>query len=281
MGLKEAISSALDALERVSSPTLAEVAPALRAAELEVASFIRGVPSSKAGSVSRKRALLMQLSKLRVRVDAKLGNGMRRELRADTSKAARISIKHMERMVLAGGSIPRVKLEESLVMARKGGLLLERSNRLGTKYGKDVADDVRRRLMTGVLAGDTREDLTKRLLQSSGLIRHIEKHGGLDRLTDTSAEKLRKTYTFWADRLAVTESAGAWNEAAMESISTLNRDDPGYMAKVDATRDLKVCSICKSLDGKLISPGGSLRGFGVPPFHCYCRCGLVPWRRDW
>lgn len=90
-----------------------------------------------------------------------------------------------------------------------------------------------------------------------------------------------------ADRLIVTEAAGAYSIAYKQSAIAVAQSgvlppEVTVYYRWDALRDSKTCSLCRSLDGKIVGVSesydtirkGEYESYMYPPSHSRCRCAI-------
>lgn len=183
------------------------------------------------------------------------------------------------------GTIRPVALEASTILAEGKKTLWPRMQNSAARYTGQVAEDIRKQLAIGVVRGETVDQLTTRLVKLGGPKGHVALRGQLGKpgaVAEHITEGLFKRYRGYAERLVRTETVNAYNQLALEGISELNAEDPGYKKRWDAAIDGRTCAWCHSYDHEVVDEGKNFHG-GVqaPPVHPNCRCAVVLWRAEW
>ena len=78
-------------------------------------------------------------------------------------------------------------------------------------------------------------------------------------------------------RLVHTETAALQNKSALDAYKELGVDK----VRILGTLDSVTCSLCGSMDGKILPRTQLEQGVSEPPFHPNCRCTTVPYDEDW
>ena len=153
----------------------------------------------------------------------------------------------------------------------------ERYYTRGSAFGGAARDSAASALRLSVLKNETFHEATGRLQKAVGP--HVSH------------------YT--AERFVRTEIMDAYNHYAVEGMGLLEKQDPGWVLRVDASLDSRMCPMCGSLHGKIAdvmnaklfrgsyqkASGDNMVTVHVeaarPPFHPRCRCVVMPWRIAW
>lgn len=295
MLLAEAIHANELAVQRASIPELRRLLPILRQAERELGAglgkWLKKQSPSDTYDRHRHRALVAQLHESIQTVEKRLGPAFAEDVDQQTIHARQIAQAKLQGMVEAGsaqyeGAIRPLRIDVAAIMADERHTMLAQMQTRASKYSKDIVSDINSRLALGMLRGETVDQLTSRLLQSTGLIK-VFKARGPDAIAAGASDRMFRTYKWWAESIARTELVNAYAETQARSLREADREDPGWLMKWDAANDWRVCKWCYSLDKTTITPDGMFPSVGKlgarphPPLHPCCRCSLVPWRREW
>lgn len=119
-----------------------------------------------------------------------------------------------------------------------------------------------------------KEELVNKLKTdfSQSLIRGESRDKIISRLSKDLEQDKKKTA-----RLVHTETAALQNKAALDAYKELGVDE----VKILGTLDSVTCSLCGSMDGKILPRTQLEQGISEPPFHPNCRCTTVPYDEDW
>lgn len=215
-------------------------------------------------------------------------------LRAAAEGAGEMAIGHLVKELarfgaVFGETIRPIQLKQAAIMAAGRETLIPRFRSSAARYGADITADIRRQLAVGIVRGETFHELTNRLVQLGGPKGWVSLRGVAGEpgsYVEFISEGLFRKYRGWAERVVVTESLNAYNVHHLEGLKQAEEEDPGYLARWDATIDVRGCPICASLDGKTVAIGAPFgrRESGPythPPAHPRCRCALTPWRKEW
>ena len=132
-------------------------------------------------------------------------------------------------------------------MARGHKTLIPRFRNSAARYGADITADIRRQLAVGIVRGETFTQMTERLVQLGGPKGWVSLRGVLGEpgsYAEFISEGLFRKYRGWAERVVVTESLNAYNVHHLEGLRDLNEEDPGYLARWDASIDARGCPRC-------------------------------------
>ncbi len=188
-----------------------------------------------------------------------------------------------------GESLVGPQINIATMMARGNKMLAPRLETSAKRYGAAIGNDLRFQLAVGVARGETFEQMVQRLRRLGGptgpvAVRGI--FGQPNAIVEDIPEGLFVRYRHFAERYVRTEMMNAYNVQHDEGIRELNntrsKGEPVYMRRWDAAADMRVCSECKYLDGKLATVGGLfVGGYDQPPAHPNCRCICVAWLQSW
>lgn len=184
------------------------------------------------------------------------------------------------------GGVPTMpQINTAAVLAQGNKLLWRRHETSARRYAGAVGDDIRQQFAIGVAKGETFEQLVTRLrrLGDPGARKR-----GIDPGADAAgiADGMFRRQKHMADRLVRTEMMNAYNVQHDEAIVQANEQRPEgddeYLRKWDAAADLRICPLCRELDGTVATLDGTFRG-GIrsPPRHPYCRCVILAWMARW
>lgn len=281
--LADAMVTNQGALERVADADLPELVSVLREIRADVR---RQLTRMEADSYNahRARALYVQVDKVARKANDRVETAFGAEVRDRIPIAAKASVDGFKRMVRAGerefpGSVRPLRIDVASVLARAERSAFARLNKRANALGDVLERDIRRTLMSGIIRGETVDEMASRVLRGTGLIRKLQGDPGrqLDAIVDAPFGRARST----AEMYAQTELVNAYNTVQADEIREANLDDPGYVMKWDAAID-RVCPLCVELDGELCEIDGVFPGgIPYPPRHWRCRCAVVAWRREW
>lgn len=185
-----------------------------------------------------------------------------------------------------GGGVPSIpNIKAAAIIAQGDKLLWKRHETSARRYAGAIGEDIKHLLSVGVAKGESFDQLVNRL-------RRIGSAGRTARPIEPGADSaeiaggLFGRYRWWAERLVRTEGMNTYNVMHDESIAYANEHRPDgdeeYLRRVDAAADARVCSLCRSLDGKVTTIDGTFPGgYSSPPFHSCCRCTVLAWLRRW
>lgn len=283
------------ALNAATTPQMRKLLPVLKQAEREMARGL-GVWVSKQAptdryTVHRHRALLAQLRTAIATIERKAGPALSDDMRTQGTKAQRIGMTQLEKLVEAGsqefeGAIRPLRIDVAAVLTNERRTMIGQVDSSATRYGREVHDDIRNRLMLGVVRNETIDQMTSRLLASTGMIR-VFKRLGPARAMEGAAGAIFNSYRSHAETIARTEMVNAYATVQARAIREADREDPGYLKKWDAAADKRVCRWCAMLDEVTVKPNELFPRIGRfarrphSPLHPRCRCAVVPWRREW
>ena len=276
------------ALDAVSVADLRELSRAIAEAQAETAELVHNALEAADAGWQERRAsgLLLQLTKATAQIKKRLGAAATADLDRDARRAMDTAARHAQRMMDAGmGEHVAARFDVASVLADSKRTVWSRFASSSRRYAGDVGETMRRKLMVGIIRGDSLDELTTRVLKGTGMIRRLKERGDIRSIADASADATFSVARSWGERLVHTELVNAYGEVAKNSIADANRDDPGWVEKWDAANDRRVCIDCSYLDGSIIDAGKvfkSRRGTcDHPPLHPFCRCALIPWRLEW
>ncbi len=187
---------------------------------------------------------------------------------------------------LFGGGIPAMPQISTAAVIAKGDKLLWRQHATSAKrYAGAIGDDIRQMFAVGVAKGETFEQLVTRL-------RRIRNPGARTKEIDSGADasdiadSLIGRYRWWGERLVRTEMMHAYNVQHDEAVEQANdqrpEGDEEYLRRWDAAADVRVCPLCRALDGRVTTIKGTFPGgISSPPRHPCCRCVVLAWMRRW
>ena len=93
----------------------------------------------------------------------------------------------------------------------------------------------------------------------------------LDNNADDLVEKARKEV----------EARVTRGESADKMVDAISKELGVDEIKILGTLDSVTCSLCGSMDGKILPRTQLEQGISEPPFHPNCRCTTVPYDEDW
>lgn len=295
MLLIDAIGANRDAINHATKPQLRKLLPVLKQAEREMTTELgkwlyRNPPTAKYDK-HRHRSLIAQLHGAISTIEGKVSPAFTADTEHDGEHAQHIAMNRLLAMVEAGSAqfeaaIRPLRIDVAAVMTNERKTMVGTFSKRAKTYSNDVIQDIHSRLMLGVVRGETVDQLTSRLLQSTGLIKAYKARGP-NAIAEGAAGKVFNTYRWWAESIARTELVNAYASVQAKSLKQANREDPGWLMMWDAANDARVCRWCNSLDRETVAPDESFRvvgRFGArphPPLHTCCRCALIPWRAEW
>lgn len=290
MNLADAMAANRAALDRTTTPDLRRLLPALRQAEREAGAklgkWINEQSPDSRYTLHMHRSLLYQLRHTIDLVENELASGIATDLTRQSKEVMAASMANLQQMITVGtrqfkSSIQPLRLDVAAVIGGGERWARSRFPVSGRKYGRALADDIKNRLMLGAVKGESVDQLTSRLLQSTGLIKYY-KDKGAKAVGDAISGRLFATYRSWADGEVRTQLVDAYGEVSAGGIRQAESEDPGWLKEWDAAADRRVCHVCAGLDKMRVSPDKSFRGgLDHSPAHRRCRCAVVPVRREW
>jgi hypothetical protein len=252
------------------------LAPIMRQAQGELAGDLRVWLASHAKdgnerfTAQRYRQALLQLGHAMDTLGNRLGGkdgALAATLKAQGAGAGALALSHLEQEVAGfsavfGHSVRPLQLPQAAILAKGDKLLIPRYRNSAARYGKAMTDDIRRELAVGVIRGETFDELTTRLVKMRGprgLVSLRGLQGSPGAHHEVIAEGLFVRYRGWAERIVRTEAMNAYNEHAQNGLAQLEREDPGWVQKWDATVDARGCEICRGLHGATIGAPGAAK----------------------
>src|ERR1041384_2396051 len=164
MKIKEAMAVNRSAIVDATRPDLKRLLPILREAERETAAALgkwlyKQSPDQRYDH-HRNRTLLAQLHVATELIEERLGPAMAGDLRAQAGHVATLSLNRRDTMIQSGsrqfeGVIRPLRLDVAAVLGGGERYMRAKFPIDGRKYGKRVADDMKARLMLGVIRGET------------------------------------------------------------------------------------------------------------------------------
>jgi len=272
----------------LSDPELEDVLPVLYDIRSEVAEalkdFLKREDPASEYSLQKHRALVVQLDDAIKTAEEDLPRATVRELRGGAAKTGRISIEKLRRMVEEGerrfaGAASSLRIPVAKVLTNVDRTMMGRYAYRSQRYAGDVGRRIRNDLATGVIRGESIDQLAKRLL--GGRYTATAKRGATA-VADGMADSMFFRNKADAERLVRTEMVNAYTENQLESMKQLNEDDPGWKKMWDAANDMRVCPLCYDLDEQVVDYDKNFKG-GIkgPPLHPNDRCSIVPWHERW
>lgn len=295
MLLDAAIHANRLAVQQASIPDLRRMLPVLREAEgqlsTELGRWLKHTAPSEPYTRQKHRSLLAQIQESILTVERRLGPAFAADVEARSTHVRMDAMGRLHAMVEAGseeyeGSVRPLRIDVAAILSDERHLLVAQMRAKASTYAADVVDDVGNKLALGFIRGETVDQLTSRLLQSTHLIAAFKKRGP-GAVGEAAAESMFRKYRWWAQSIARTELVNAYAESQSRAIREADGADPGWLMKWDAANDARVCKWCYSLDKTTVGPDemfpsvGKFRPRPHPPLHRCCRCSLVPWRREW
>lgn len=281
------------AIVKSTTPQLRALLPILKQAENEtkhkLGRFFAMVNPDTTYTRHMNRVLLGQLRTSIDLIERRVGGAFAKDLTVESAVARTHGMARLQNMVEVGsrhfeGSIRPLKIDVAAVMTNSSRMAWSRHRGEVGRYVGELSTDIRSRLMLGVLRGETVDQLTSRLLQSTGLIRELKRQ---NKVGEGVAENLFNRYRSSAERIATTELVNAYATVQNNAIIEAEKTDPGWFKMWDAAADKRVCLYCRRLDRTYAEPDGAFpdpsSGARIPhpPLHPRCRCALVPWRMEW
>ena len=288
------VRESVAAVDALAPEALRAVLPALRAVRDELqgdlSEWLQKAPAGDTRfSALAKMQALRSLESTFARI-AELNPAMERALTIGRKASGPLAIANLDTEIarmsaIFGHGVPTIPdIKTAAVIARGDKLLWKRHEASARRYAGNVGDDIKQLLAQGVAKHDTVDQIVRRLRQLGGGQR---KPGPIDPGQDAHviAGGMFQRHKFWADRLVKTELMFAYNvqhDVATEQLNAGRLDgEPAYQRKWDASADMRVCPICKGLDGQIAPIGGAFRGGYSPPAHPMCRCVVLAWLPRW
>lgn len=289
------VRESVSAVDALAPSALHALAPALRTARDELrrdlSAWLSKVDdgANRFGAFQRQQALRAMEGALE-RV-AELEPAMAQSLRQARHLTGPLAVANLDTELqrlgaLFGGGIPVMPQISTAAVIAQGDRLLWRQHKTSAKrYAGAIGDDVKQMLAVGVAKGETFEQLVTRL-------RKIRNPGAKAKSIDPGADAgdiadgLFGRYRWWGERLVRTEMMHAYNVQHDEAVEQANdqrpEGDEEYLRRWDAAADVRVCPLCRELDGRVTTIKGRFPG-GItsPPRHPCCRCVVLAWMRRW
>jgi hypothetical protein len=295
MLFEDAVRANAMAVKQASIPDLRRLLPVLRQAEgdlsRELGRWLKRRSPDETYDKHRHRALVAQLREAIGESERRIGPALAEDVDHQAHDTRAVAAGHLRSMVEAGsaqyeGAIRPLRVDVAAILADEDQLLLTKMRAKGARYSADVVGDINNRLALSVLRGETVDQMTSRLLQSTGLVRAFKERGPAA-VGEGIAGQWGRKYKWWAESIARTELVNAYAESQVRALREANGEDPGWVLRWDAANDWRTCWLCRSLDKSTAEPDQSFRAVGRfgarphPPLHSCCRCGVFPWRRSW
>lgn len=192
---------------------------------------------------------------------------------AGEAKASSLSLEQLNRELRDLGGQFGDPIKVSLSAARElsddiRGLLANQFETSMQRYGLDVLNKVRGRLISGVIAGDSPRDIAKEIAGRSGSLGEV-----------TKVE---------ADRLVRTEISTAYGHANTTAMKRAQKQIPD-LKKTWIHVGSYDCPVCSALHGTTrpmdgawtFKQGKRERTVAGPPAHPNCSCRAIPTRASW
>lgn len=280
--------------EAAARATLREALAELRA---DMAQWLATAEEPEARFTAQRLRLARLLLEQGLRdLEQRLDVGIQETLYEMDSEAMELSRENLRRETIMYASTfglgAAAPIERAARIRRGEDLLMRRYRTSAARYAGQVRRDIQRQLAVGVAKNETFSQLTRRLQRIGGprglvALRGVVGEEGA--VVERIEEGLFRRYGYWAERLVRTEGIEAYNREHLRDLREHAEGDPGYVSRWDAAEDSRVCEICRSLDGLVVTltddfPAGA---YGAdsdrrhPPAHPNCRCALIPWRREW
>lgn len=200
-----------------------------------------------------------------------LGRAMRKQLGA----IADMSNDHLQRelnelgRIFAGTDHQVLNIDMIRLQETGTRVIDKRLEATAARWGEGTWRDMKRQLAIGVAQGESIEEMTNRLT-------------ALKSGSSSPAESIMSRYKGWARRIVRTEMIWAYNVQHTNAIREAHELDPEIMRRWDATLDSRLCVLCQGLHGEVVGIDEDFSdGTDMPPRHPYCRCHVLPWRKDW
>lgn len=168
-----------------------------------------------------------------------------------------------------------------------GASLLRRHQSSFQRYGKGMVADFERVLRAGQLQGLTHEQMVSRLIESGKAGGHTAKslnENEPQHFPEPSGYVKRR---YWAERIVRTETAHAYNGAALQTMHETRKDEfPDLQKKILATFDLRTALDSVAVHGQVRKledyfTDGAGRTYLYPPARPNDRETIIPWRPHW
>lgn len=289
--LKRILGQVAHQAAELPEEALAEFIPVLAEAHVtltrDLRRWLRGVADgSKRFTAQQYRQALLQIKTAMKQLGEKVPLELRRALARADGPAGDLAFSHLERQVVEFSRVfggPRMMMralpfDRAAILAQGKRARILRYESSAFRYGEEMVRDIRRHLALGVVRGESFTELTERLVRLGGPAGTVN----MGRAAERISEGLFKRHRFWAERIVRTEVLATYNEHEMNALHELEKNDPGWFKRWDATLDHRGCKICRSLDGQVRELDETFEGgYMQPPAHPLCRCGVTPWRKEW
>lgn len=293
--VRRLVRESVQAVDALVPPAMRAVVPALVQARDELRSDLQSwLATAKNGAdrftAADKQAALRALEGALDRIQD-LHPAMASALAGQRHATGPLAIANLDNEIrrlsaIFGGGVPVIpNIKAAAIIAQGDKLLWRRHETSAKRYAGAIGEDIKHLLSVGVAKGESFDQLVNRL-------RRIGSAGRTARPIEPGADSaeiaggLFGRYRWWAERLVRTEGMFAYNSMHDESIAYANEHRPDgdeeYLRRWDAAADVRVCSTCRSLDGKVTTLDGTFPGgYSSPPCHSCCRCTVLAWLRRW
>lgn len=178
-----------------------------------------------------------------------------------------------------------ISLNPARIIGSADKTLIPRHRTSAKRYADSVWQDMRNQFRVGLLAGETNDQLVRRLIRLGGpkgivALRGVAGEPGAQ--TELIAEGLFRRYRHWADRVIRTEVINAYNVQADEGLREANDIDDEIKRRWDSSLDSAMCVVCSGLHAEVREVDEAFStGDMHPPAHPNCRCAVVAWHESW
>jgi hypothetical protein len=296
MLFSEAVAANRAAIMATTVPQLRRLLPLLKRAERETArglgQWLAAADPGARYDKHKHRALVGQLRSAIALVQKRVAPALSDDITTQGKSTRAVGLGQLEQMIEAGqarfkGAVSPLRLDVAAMMTDEHRMMIGQVESSAARYAGAVGGDIQNRLMLGVIRGETVDQLTSRLLASTGLIRVFKAMGPM-RVAEGAAANIFNSYRSNADGIARTELVNAYAAVQARAIGEADKEDPGYLMRWDAANDWRLCAWCHALDEVTVKPGEMFSRRGSrssprphPPLHPRCRCAIVPWRPGW
>lgn len=182
MSLDAAIAANEQALARLSGIELRMLGPILRKMRDDLTRVLRDYDGDGTYSIARQRAALLQLQKVVKQIERTAPQALGQDLVRGGETAIRGGIRGLRKMVEEankqyGGIATSLRLDVAAVLADQRRTMIGRAKHTAAVFGARVSRDIRRDIMTGIVRGESVDQITNRVMRHK--MGHVK--GGIPR----------------------------------------------------------------------------------------------------
>lgn len=275
----------------------------LRAADRSLARRIRALgmrgaerPFSIAQAMAYQKLIRKVIDRMTPRVGVPVLRGGRKAIREGVDDTLDIleELEQAYRGVVMAPAI-RAAMRTSPVIRGRDAVLVTRVGTSFDRYGQSMANQFGRVIQSGLMSGATVDQVTAALVGHGGprgfvsMAARETATGVVERLReDFIPEGLFVRHRYWAERIARTEIAHAYNGAKLETLEQLAISDATDTPKkkIVAIFDNRTADDSIAVHGQIREVGepfkdGAGRVYMHPPARPNDRETIIPWYDDW